>query len=381
MTTLPVQRLERLREQLRAQKVDCLAMLPGVNLRHLIGIDFMLLERPFILLIPASSTNEPLLVIPELEAVNWKHQAPFDVCLFSWSDTSGPDEAIRQAAHQLTDIRALAVEYLRMRYLEYDLLSRFLPGLRIVKGEAILNPLRLRKDSQELESHQKAAQVCERSLEDVVSSLSPGETERQICNRLMSAILKNGGESIPIEPAVLSGPNSSSPHGRASDRRVEPGDILLIDFVTTVNGYFADITRTFVVSEKPSSKLQAVYSAVKAANEAGCAAIRPGVTCQDVDRATRQTLLEAGFGANFIHRTGHGLGLDVHEEPGIGEGNEMRLEEGMVFTIEPGVYLDGWGGVRIEDDVVVTKNGYESLTTFGRELRVIGDVRVSKFSN
>jgi len=223
-------------------------------------------------------------------------------------------------------------------------------------------------------SHRKAARICESALEDVLSTLSEGEaTERQICNRLASAVLNLGGEVTSIELLVLSGPNSASPHGRAGERQVRTGDILLFDFVTTVNGYYADFSRTFVFSKKPDKRLHAVYSAVKAANEAGRAAVRPGVTCQDVDRAARQVLVDAGLGPNFIHRTGHGLGLDVHEEPWIVEGNEMRLEEGMVFTIEPGAYLDGWGGVRIEDDIVVTKDDCESLTTFSRELRVIGE--------
>lgn len=374
MKPMSVQRLEQVRKQLNAQKIDCLALIPGFNLRYLTGLDFMLLERPFIMFIPAEASLEPVLVIPELEAANWRRAAPLQARLFPWSDRSGPEEAMRQVASALKGVETLGVEYLRMRVLEHELVGRFLPGVRIVKGEPALNPLRLHKDAAEIASHRKAARICEAALEDVLSTLSAGEaTERQICNRLASAVLNLGDEVTSIEPLVLSGPNSASPHGRASERLVRTGDILLFDFVTTVNGYYADISRTFVFSKKPDKRLHAVYSAVKAANEAGRAAVRPGVTCQVVDRAARQVLVDAGLGPNFIHRTGHGLGLDVHEEPWIVEGNEMRLEEGMVLTIEPGAYLDGWGGVRIEDDIVVTKDGCESLTTFSRELRVIGE--------
>jgi len=372
MTSTHSQRLRQLKEQLRLQQIDCLALIPGFNLRYLTGIDFMLFERPFILLITSAVAEIPLLVIPELEAVNWKQSPPFDVNLFTWSDSSGPEDALRQAALRLTGKQCLAVEYLRMRVREFELLRRFFPDMQIVDGDPILNILRLQKSSQELESLKKAVWVCEYALEDVVANLSPGETERQICNRLISSILNNGGEGIPIEPAVLSGVNSASPHGRASNRKLEPGDILLIDFVATVNGYFADITRTFFVSHKPDSLLQSVYSVVKAANEIGRNTVRPGITCEEVDRAVRQVIVEAGFGNHFIHRTGHGLGLDVHEAPNIGEGNQTILEEGMVFTIEPGVYLEGRGGVRIEDDVVVTKHGCQSLTSFCREIRIIG---------
>lgn len=374
MKPMSVQRLEQVRKQLNAQKIDCLALIPGFNLRYLTGLDFMLLERPFIMFISAEASLEPVLVIPELEAANWRHAAPLQARLFPWSDRSGPEGAMRQAASALKGVETLGVEYLRMRVLEHELVGRFLPGVRIVKGEPALNPLRLHKDAAEIASHRKAARICEAALEDVLSTLSAGEaTERQICNRLASAVLNLGGEVTSIEPLVLSGPNSASPHGRAGERQVGRGDILLFDFVTTVDGYYADLSRTFVVAGQPDEKLRAMYSAVKAANEAGRATVRPGATCQDVDRAARQVLVDAGLGPNFIHRTGHGLGLDVHEEPWIVEGNEMRLEEGMVFTIEPGAYLDGWGGVRIEDDIVVTKDGCESLTTFSRELRVIGE--------
>jgi Xaa-Pro dipeptidase len=278
---------------------------------------------------------------------------------------------MRQAAESLAGMRKLAVEYLRMRVLEHDLIRRFWPEVRMVKGEVVLDPLRMRKDATEIASLRRAIEVAETALEEVVSSLSAGSTERQIASQLTSAVLLGGGESVPVQPIVLSGPRSALPHGRPSDRVVQAGDILLIDFVITVDGYHADITRTFVVGEQPDDRLREVHAAVRAANEAGRAAIRPGTSCQHVDRVTRQVLVDAGLGEHFIHRTGHGLGLDVHEEPSIVEGNDMPLEAGMVFTVEPGVYLQGWGGIRVEDDVVVTEDGCESLTTFSRELRVV----------
>jgi Xaa-Pro aminopeptidase len=258
-----------------------------------------------------------------------------------------------------------------MRVLEHDLIRRFWPEVRMVKGEVVLDPLRMRKDATEIASLRRAIEVAETALEEVVSSLSPGATERQIASQLTSAVLLGGGESVPIQPIVLSGPRSALPHGRPGERVVQAGDILLIDFVITVDGYHADITRTFVVGQEPDGRLRQAYAAVQAANEAGRAAVRPGATCQQVDRVTRQVLVDAGLGEHFIHRTGHGLGLDVHEEPSIVEGNDMSLEEGMVFTVEPGVYLQGWGGIRIEDNVVVAEDGCETLTTFSRELRVV----------
>ena len=368
---LLTQRLENVRQRLTAQGIDCLALVPGSNLRYLTGMDFVLLERPFITFIPADETTEPVLVIPELEVTAWKRGAPFETRVFAWGDKSGPDEAMHQVSQALPGVRTLAVEYLRMRVLEHDLIRRFMPDVGVVRGEAVLDPLRMCKDVSEIASLRRAIEVAETALEEVVSSLSPGVTEREICSQLTSTLLLSGGEAVPIEPIVLSGPRSALPHGRAGERRVEAGEIVLIDFVTTVNGYHSDITRTFVVGQEPSGRLRKVYAAVRAANEAGRAAVRPGATCQDVDRGARQVLVDAGLGEYFIHRTGHGLGLDVHEEPGIVEGNDMPLEEGMVFTVEPGVYLEGWGGIRIEDDVVVTEDGCETLTIFSRELRVV----------
>jgi Xaa-Pro dipeptidase len=371
MSTAFTDRLTQVHQQLKEEKLDCLALVPGFNLRFLTGIDFMLLERPLILFIPAEASAVPLLVIPELEVANWKHLAPFEARLYPWPDQLGPKKAMGQAAQALQGVRKLGVEHLRMRVLEAELIRQFMPKTELYRGEAVLNPLRLHKDKLELASHRKAVRVCELALEETITGLSLGDTEKQICSRLTSAILKHGGEITPIEPLVLGGPNAGAPHGHSGERRVVAGDMLLFDFVTTVGGYYADITRTFVVGRKPDAHLRSVYQTVQAANAAGRAAVRPGATCQDVDRAARQVLVEAGLGDSFTHRTGHGLGLEVHEEPSIVEGNLMRLEAGMVFTVEPGSYLEGWGGVRIEDNVVVTPTGCDCLTTFARELRII----------
>ncbi len=366
------QRLRDLRQQLRVRDIDCLALVPGFNLQYLTGENFFLLERPFIAFIPADEDADWIIMIPELEAPAWERTVPFKATLFPWTDENGPDDAMRQAAEKLAGISTLGVEYLRMRVLEQNLISCFLPDVRIAMGEAVLDPVRMHKDSAEIGSLRRAVQVLETALEDVVSSVRPGMIEREICNRLTSAVLQSGGEMVPLEPLVQSGPNAALPHGRTEERRVEAGDMLLIDFTTTVGGYYADMTRTFVVGKQPDERLHDVYAAVQAANRAGREAVRPGATCQDVDRAARKPIIDAGFGEYFIHRTGHGLGLDVHEAPGIVEGNETILEEDMVFTIEPGVYIDGWGGVRIEDNVLVTSDGHESLTTFDRSLRIIG---------
>ena len=365
------QRLKRVRERLDKEGIDCLALVPGFNLCYLTGKGFMLMERPLIAFIPTDEEREPVLVIPSLEVPNWSSDAPFEARILPWGDETGPQEAMRQASMVLSWVRSLAVEFLRMRLLEHDLIDRSMPDARIVRGETVLGPLRVRKDAEEIASLRRAVEVAEAALEHVVSELVVGTTEREIANRLTAALLLGGSEDIPFEPLVQSGPRSALPHGRTGDRPLLAGEILLIDFGATVNGYHSDITRTLVAAPGPDARLREVYSVVLAANDAGRAAVRPGVSCHDVDHAAREVVEAAGFGECFFHRTGHGLGLDIHEDPGIVAGNQTLLEEGMVFTIEPGIYVEGWGGVRVEDDVAVTSDGCETLTSFIRELRVV----------
>jgi Xaa-Pro dipeptidase len=256
--------------------------------------------------------------------------------------------------------------------MEYRLVRDNLPEVKIMQAEEIMAPLRVCKDAEEITAMGAAAKICEAALEEVVSGIKPNMTERQVAGRLSSALLLHGGEGIPFEPQVLSGPRSALPHGGPTERQILPGDLLLFDFVSKVDGYFADITRTFVVGREPDERQRQIYQAVLKANQTGRESISPGLTCESVDMAARAVIKSAGFGENFIHRTGHGLGLEVHEPPYLVAGNKMNLEAGMVVTVEPGVYIEGWGGVRIEDDVVVNESGCKSLSSFDRELKVIG---------
>lgn len=185
-------------------------------------------------------------------------------------------------------------------------------------------------------------------------------------------MLEGGGGVLPFEPIVLAGARGALPHGIQNETVIKPADMLLLDFGTSAGGYISDITRVFFVGKPPSGKFAEVYEAVKGANAAGRAAAKPGVACQEVDRAARKVIEDAGFGEYFIHRVGHGIGMEGHEGPYMVEGNTLPLEVGMTFTVEPGIYIPGEIGVRIEDDMVVTPDGAESLTTFNRDVTVIG---------
>jgi Xaa-Pro dipeptidase len=363
-------RLRQVQQGLQKNGIDCLALIPGSNLQWLTGMNFGLMERALILFIPAG--QEPVLVLPALEKVKWESDEVFPARIFAWDDKEGPQEAAHLAASALPAIKTLAVEDLRMRVMEYKLVRHSLPEAQIVTAEEIMAPLRLRKDASEVAAMRKAVKVCEAALDEVVSGIAPNMTERQIARRLSSALLLHGADGVPDGPQVLSGPRSALPHGGPTERRALPGELLLFDFVATVEGYYADITRTFVVGRPPDEQQRRIYEAVLRANETGRKSICSGVACETVDSAVRSVIESAGFGKNFIHRTGHGLGLEVHEGPYLVAGNQMRLETGMAVTVEPGVYVEGWGGVRIEDDVVVSEGGGESLTSFSREFRVIG---------
>jgi Xaa-Pro dipeptidase len=242
----------------------------------------------------------------------------------------------------------------------------------IEDANPVMDALRQFKDAAEVAHMRAAIAITEWALEQVTGRVRPGMTEREVAGLLNIALLEAGGGVVPFEPIVLAGARAALPHGTPSEAVIRAGEVLLIDFGTRKEGYVSDITRTFAVAEPLIGLHWEVYETVKMANAAGRAAAAPGVPCQEVDRAARRVVEEAGFGQYFIHRTGHGIGLDGHERPYIIEGNETLLAAGMAFTVEPGVYIPGEIGVRIEDDLVITPAGAESLTTFERDLIVIG---------
>jgi Xaa-Pro dipeptidase len=363
------ERLIRLQKELRDRGLDCLALIPGANLRYMTGLDFHLMERPLMGFFPAE--GQPVFAIPELERPKFERDDLYPIHLFPYTDTEGPASAFEQAIMALPEVQSLSVEYLRMRVMELKLVQRHLPNATLSDARPVMDVLRLRKDPSEIALMQEAVRITEQALRHLIEQVRPGMTERQIASRLSVALLEAGGEAIPIEPIVLSGPNAAMPHGIPGNREVQAGEVLLLDFGTSVGGYLSDITRTFVVGRQPDSRLREIYEVVKEANAAGRAAAAPGVPCQEVDRAARQVIEAAGWGRHFIHRTGHGIGLEGHEGPYMVEGNTELLEAGMSFTVEPGIYLSGEFGIRIEDDMVITPDGSESLTSFERNLMVI----------
>lgn len=368
------ERLAQLQAELRRRDIDCLALIAGANLRYMTGLDFHLMERPTTGFFPAE--GRPIFALAGLEVQRLQQRIDggllYPAEIFHYSDAEGPQTAFELAIRALPEVQRIAVEYLRMRVMELNLVRRHVPAAFMEDAGPVMDTLRLTKDSAEINAMRKAIQISEESLQAVIDTLKPGMTEREIASRLNIAQIERGGQVMPFEAIVLIGANAALPHGSPEDRPLRPGDVLLIDYGTSYDGYISDITRTFFYQNEPSPKHREIYEAVKAANEAGRRAAGPGVPCQEVDRAARRVIDDAGYGEYFIHRVGHGIGMEGHEGPYMREGNDLPLEVGMTFTVEPGIYLPGEIGVRIEDNLVVTPDGAESLTTFARDLCVVG---------
>lgn len=364
------QRLEKLRHQMVDQGLDGIALVPGPNMLYFSGVTSHISERPIILFLPA--VGEPAIVIPTLEAMKARAAGISEERIFGWTDQEGYKAAFEQISSSLQLERwTLGVEALYMRVLEQDLLQEHAPGIQMIHAEPLIYALRSIKDEHEIAALDKAVLVAENAISSLLPRIKIGMSEKQVAAMLTQELLTGGADSIAFGPIVASGPNSASPHAWPTDRHLQESDLLVIDWGVYVDGYPSDITRTFAVG-KIADELKNIYEIVKMANFLGKEAAKPGASGQDVDRAARQVVLDAGYGEQFFHRTGHGLGLEVHEAPNMVEGNLEPLLPGNVFTVEPGIYLSGHGGVRIEDDVLVTAEGYRSLTTFSRELITVG---------
>lgn len=364
------QRLSRLKQEILANGLDGLVLMPGANMVYISDIHCHVSERPILLFVPAD--DEPALIIPKLEAMKGERAGISTDRIFAWTDEEGYLAAFQQSCAflELSDY-LLGIEGLHMRVLEYELLKRYAPGLQTVQADSLIGKLRLHKDSEEIVLMERAMVVAERALSRLLSKIKIGQTEKQIAAMLTQELIDAGADRVAFEPIVAAGPNSAIPHAVPTDRPIQTGDLLLIDWGAVVNDYPSDLTRTFAVGAI-SPELRRIYEVVKAANSAGKAAAKPNHPAQEVDRAARGVIEDSGYGELFIHRTGHGLGLEIHEPPYMREGNEELLKSGMVFTVEPGIYLAGKGGVRIEDNILITPQGSRTLSTFTRDLITVG---------
>jgi len=357
-------RVNCLIEQAKEHNLDVLALVSGPNLFYFTDLSFHLSERPVLVLFPID--DAPAIIVPTFEAVKVEDSS-IEMNVFSYTDEEGYTAAFQEACDRLRLAkRTIGAEAFRMRMVEVKLLEQYAPGCNILPAEEALAQLRMHKDQFELEQMRRAIDITEKALRDTMSQVEVGWTEREVAALLKTKMFQRGGEGMAFSPIVVAGPNAALPHATPGDRPIQPGETIVVDCGAILGGYAADITRTFAFGEL-GPDMAHIYEVVRAANAAGRAQAGPRTPAEEVDRAARKVIEEAGYGEYFKHRTGHGLGLDVHEPPYIVEGNERILKPGMTFTVEPGIYLPGQGGVRIEDDVLVTEDGAESLTMFPRE--------------
>ena len=253
---------------------------------------------------------------------------------------------------------------------EFFQLKGAIPDVQLSQADSIFYDIRMIKDEQEIEYFQTAVSYCDQAFEHILSFIRPGMTEQEVGFELEMFMRKAGAEGIKANHVIASGERSSLPHGQATNRVIQVGDFVKMDIGARVKGYYSDFTRTVVVGE-PSSKQVEIYEVVKKAQEAALGAIGPGKVCSQLDEMVRSIFREAGYGENFTHSLGHSIGLAIHEKPVMRSSDHTVLQPGMVITVEPGIYIPGFGGVRIEDFVVITEDGYKNLTKATKELQVI----------
>lgn len=360
-------RFERLNNALQAAGLDALALNPGPTLTYLTGLSFHLMERPTVLLtVPGT---EPALILPELESAK-ASAASIKLQTFPYSDNPASwQEAFNQAARALgLNKMTVGLEPTHIRFLELQYLKQAAPEAKLVSAETVLNGLRMQKDAGEVASMRQAVKIAQKALQATLPVIKAGVTEREIASELFIQLLRAGsGPELPFQPIVSGGPHSADPHAQPSDRPLQAGDLLVIDWGASYNGYISDLTRTFAIGPV-NEEFQKIAELVRLANEKGRLASRPGIAAGEVDKAARQVIEDGGYGAYFFHRVGHGIGMEAHEPPYMFSENDLILAEGMAYTVEPGIYLPGRGGVRIEDNVVITANGAEVLSDLPREL-------------
>lgn len=356
---------------MKAAGLDAVALNPGPTLTYLTGVSFHLMERPVVLLVRPD--RDPVLVLPEFEMTK-AALIPYRLNAFTYGENPADWDGVFKTAVASLDLegRKVGVEPRQMRLLEFRHIRAGAPGADYPEATEVLASLRLRKDETEISLMRKAVRIAERSLEAILPSIEVGATEREIASRLTLELLRSGSDSeLPFAPIVCAGPNSANPHATPSDRKIQAGDLLLVDWGAATEGYISDLTRTFAVREV-DPEWKKIARIVLKANEAGRAAGGPGVPCANVDKAARAVIEQEGYGQYFTHRTGHGIGMEGHEEPYMRGDNMRMLSPGMTYTVEPGIYFAGRGGIRIEDNVVVTEAGVDVLSAMPRDLRAVG---------
>jgi Xaa-Pro dipeptidase len=366
-------RIAKVQEALAAAELDAVFVTNPANIGYVAGFRANPMERLIALLV--GSGSEPLrLVLPALEEEAGRNATPDATVIYPWTDADGPRSAVEKAFAELSAGARVGIERTHLTVAYYELVGAVAPNATLVDADPTLTRLRAVKDDDELDHRRAAARIVDAVVEHLAASeLKPGRTEAELAAECARLSREAGADAIAGDPQVVTGARSAMPHGHSSQVQLEQGDLVIVDLAASSGGYFADISRTFVLGE-PAERQRELFQTVHEAQLAAIRAALPGTAASDVDRAARSVIAAAGLGDYFIHRVGHGLGVEVHEPPSLSSTNIEPLRDGMTVTIEPGVYVPGYGGARIEDDIVVRRDGAEVLTQAPIKLEVeVGD--------
>ncbi len=368
---MTINRLQHLSQTLTAAGLDAVVLNPGSTLTYLTGLHFHLMERPVLMVFAPG--QEPVFILPTLEKLKLE-QLPYPAQAYPYGENPAEWAAVFGAALASLGLEKakIGMEPRALRLLEYGYLQTAAPAATFSDASPSLSALRICKDEQEITLMRRAVQIAQNALLATLPLVKIGMTERELASELVIQLFRHGSDpELPFAPIVSAGENSANPHASPSSRKLRPGDLLVIDWGAAYGGYISDLTRTFALGEVDAEYAH-IHHIVQQANAAGRAAGKPGSPCAAVDIAARQVIEQAGYGAYFTHRTGHGIGMEGHEDPYMRADNQDVLQVGMAYTVEPGIYLPGRNGVRIEDDMVITPAGAESLSDLPREIRVLG---------
>ncbi|SIT85121.1 M24 family metallopeptidase [Edaphobacillus lindanitolerans] len=362
-------KLNEVTNYLKENGIDAAFITTPDNVFYLSG--FMSDPHERLLAVAVFKDAEPFIIAPKMEVPDVK-AAGWTGGVIGHEDTDDAWEIVANAVKE-RDVHpaSIAVEKVHMNVERFERLSTLYPEASFTGLDDKLNAMRNIKGEDELEKLRKAAELADYAVEVGCREIAEGKTELEILMAIEFEMKKKGVSHMSFDTMVLSGPKTASPHGNPGTRKIQKGDFVLFDLGVVWEGYCSDITRTVSFGE-PTDKQREIYETVRRAEQAAVDAVKPGIRAMDLDKTARDVITEAGYGQYFTHRLGHGLGISVHEFPSIHGANEIELQEGMVFTIEPGIYHPDVTGVRIEDDVVVTADGVEVLTKFPKELQIIG---------
>lgn len=359
-------RLSRAAAEAKARGIDALLLTPSPDYSYLLGYRAPALERLTCLVLPAR--GEPALVLPRLEEPLARHELgelADELAIVPWEET---DDPVRIVQALVAGAGTVAVQ--DQMWARFALrLAAALDPARVIEAGAVMSALRRVKSPEEIDRLRAAAAAADAAMQAITSERLSGRTEADVSRHIRELLLVHGHDTADFA-IVASGPNAASPHHDAGDRVIQPGDAIVLDIGGTLGAYWSDTTRTAFVGDPPA-EFAALYAVLREAQAAACDAVRPGVQCREIDQVARRIIDEAGYGEAFIHRTGHGIGLELHEEPYMVASNEDPLEPGHAFSVEPGIYIAGQWGARIEDIVVCTDAGGERLNTTSTELFVV----------